>query len=203
MWRRHRSVAVAALIGVGTLAAVATDPAAMILVAVMVATVAAWHRRQRRAATQRAVEAAMPDAVELFVVALHAGRSPAQAVVELARIAPAPVRPAFAAVEHRLHRGDGVGDALDELTARCGRSALGLVTAVGAAVRDGLPLTPVLDRMTDDANATRRRQGEAAARRLPVRLSFPLVACTLPSFVLLAIAPAVLGAISTLRGTAP
>ena len=145
----------------------------------------------------------MPDAVELFVVALHAGRSPAQAVVELARIAPAPVRPAFAAVEHRLHRGDGVGDALDELTARCGRSALGLVTAVGAAVRDGLPLTPVLDRMTDDANATRRRQGEAAARRLPVRLSFPLVACTLPSFVLLAIAPAVLGAISTLRGTAP
>ena len=95
----------------------------------------------------------MPDAVELFVVALHAGRSPAQAVVELARIAPAPVRPAFAAVEHRLHRGDGVGDALDELTARCGRSALGLVTAVGAAVRDGLPLTPVLDRMTDDANA--------------------------------------------------
>ena len=201
--RRHRSVAVAALIGVGTLAAVATGPGPMILVAAAVATVGAWRRRQRRAATQRAVEEAMPDAVELFVVALHAGRSPAQAVVELARIAPAPVRPAFAAVEHRLHRGDGVGDALDELTARCGRSALGLVTAVGAAVRDGLPLTPVLDRMTDDANATRRRQGEAAARRLPVRLSFPLVACTLPSFVLLAIAPAVLGAISTLRGTAP
>ena len=73
----------------------------------------------------------------------------------------------------------------------------------GAAVRDGLPLTPVLDRLTDEANATRRRQGEAAARRLPVRLSFPLVVCTLPSFVLLAIAPAVLGAISTLRGTAP
>ena len=52
-----------------------------------------------------------------------------------------------------------------------------------------------------DANASRRRQGEAAARRLPVRLSFPLVTCTLPSFVLLAIAPAILGAVSSLRGS--
>ena len=145
----------------------------------------------------------MPDAVELFVVACTPAARPPRPSSSWRAIAPAPVRPAFAAVEHRLHRGDGVGDALDELTARCGRPALGLVTAVGAAVRDGLPLTPVLDRMTDDANATRRRHGEAAARRLPVRLSFPLVACTLPSFVLLAIAPAVLGAISTLRGTAP
>ncbi len=70
-------------------------------------------------------------------------------------------------------------------------------------LRDGLPLAPVLDRLTDEASAGRRRQGEAAARRLPVRLSFPLVACTLPSFVLLAIAPAVLGALSTLRANAP
>ena len=37
----------------------------------------------------------------------------------------------------------------------------------------------------------------------PVKLSFPLVVCTLPSFVLLAIVPAALGAISTLRASAP
>ena len=43
----------------------------------------------------------------------------------------------------------------------------------------------------------------ASARRLPVRLTFPLVTCTLPSFVLLAIAPAVIGALSTLRASAP
>jgi len=33
-------------------------------------------------------------------------------------------------------------------------------------------------------------------------LSFPLVVCTLPSFVLLAIAPAVIAALSSLGGTA-
>ena len=67
----------------------------------------------------------------------------------------------------------------------------------------GLALAPVLDRLAHDARAARRRQGESAARKLPVRLSFPLVACTLPAFVLLALAPALLGALSTLRGSAP
>lgn len=145
----------------------------------------------------------MPDAVELMVVCLHAGLTPTQAIIELARLAPIAVRPAFAAVERRLHRGAGVTDALGQLSAECGASAAGLVIALGAAVRDGLPLAPVLDRLTDEAVASRRRNGEAAARRLPVRLSFPLVACTLPSFLLLAIAPAVLGALSTVRGSAP
>ena len=74
---------------------------------------------------------------------------------------------------------------------------------MATADREGLPLAPVLDRLAADARSSRRRLGEAAARRLPVRLSFPLVACTLPAFVLLAIAPAVIGALSTLRGTVP
>ena len=55
----------------------------------------------------------------------------------------------------------------------------------------------------DDIRAERRRRAEAQARTLPVKLAFPLVMCTLPSFVLLAIVPALLGAVSTLRGSAP
>jgi Flp pilus assembly protein TadB len=161
------------------------------------------RRRTARRAARHATEAAMPGAIESMVVCLHAGLTPAQAIGELARLAPAAVRPGFAAVELRLHRGAGFADAIAELTAHCGRTALPLVSALGTAVRDGLPLAPVLDRLADEANAARRRAGEAAARRLPVRLSFPLVTCTLPSFVLLAIAPAVLGALSTVRGSAP
>lgn len=176
-------------------------PALAILAAISIGGGLRLRGRRRLAARQRAVEEAMPDATEILVACLHAGRTPTQAVLELARLAPAAVRPAFAAVEQRLHRGHGLADALDELTGRCGRCALPLVTAVGAAVRDGLPLAPVLDRLTDDANSSRRRQGEAAARRLPVRLSFPLVVCTLPSFVLLSVAPAILGAVSSLRSS--
>jgi tight adherence protein C len=173
---------------------------AILIVAITGAYAIVRLRRRRVAADgRRAMEAAMPAATELLVACLHAGRSPTQSVVELARLAPGPVRPAFAAVEQRLHRGQGLADALGELTERCGRCALPLVTAMSAAVRDGLPLAPVLDRLTDEAHASRRRQGEAAARRLPVRLSFPLVTCTLPAFVLLSVAPAILGALSSLR----
>lgn len=194
---------VAALAVLGVVAVAAGGPAFGLLAVLAVGGGVVASRRRAAAREGRLIERTMPDAIEQLVVCLHAGLTPSQAVVELAELAPAPVRPAFAAVEQQLHRGHGFADALGELTARCGRAAVALVAAMSTAVRDGLPLAPVLDRLTDEAAATRRRQGEAAARRLPVRLSFPLVACTLPSFVLLAIAPAVLGALSTVTGSAP
>jgi len=160
-------------------------------------------RRSTALATQRAIEAAMPDAVELLVLCVRAGCSPTQAVVELVARAPPPLRPAFAAVELRLHRGQGLADAVGALTEHAGPTGRDVARAIAVADRDGLPMAPVLDRLVADSRATRRRLGEAAARRLAVRLTFPLVTSTLPSFVLLAIAPAVLGALSTLRAHAP
>ena len=146
----------------------------------------------------------MPDAIELIVMCLHAGLTPTQAIGELARVAPAPVRPGSRPTEQRLHRGAGFADALGELTRAlraqrrwhsCRRSARPSATGCRShRCSTASPTRPT---------PARRRAGEAAARRLPVRLSFPLVACTLPSFVLLAIAPAVLGALSTVRGSAP
>ena len=145
----------------------------------------------------------MPDAVELLVLCIRAGCSPTQAVRELVARAPPPLRPAFAAVDLSLHRGRSLADALGSLGDHAGPVGRDVARAIATADRDGLPLAPVLDRLAADARTARRRLGEAAARRLPVRLTFPLVTCTLPSFVLLAIAPAVLGALSTLRGRAP
>ncbi len=188
-----------AVVGVALLA----GPIGAVAVALTAMTVQPLRRRRLASRARAQLREAMPDAVELFVVCVHAGRSPPQAIAELARSAPAPVRPAFAAVELQLHRGRTLADALDELPRIAGAPGRELATAVATADRDGLPLAPVLDRLATEARAERRRAGEAAARGLPVRLSFPLVVCTLPSFVLLAIAPAVLGALSTLRGRAP
>ena len=167
-----------------------------------------WLVRRRRrvrleVARRRAVEAAMPDVVELLVLCIQAGCSPVQAVLAVAARAPPVVAPPFADVELRLHRGQSLAEALGALDSSTGPLGRELARAIAAADRDGQPVTPVLDRLALDARAARRRLGEADARRLPVRLTFPLVLCTLPAFVLLAIAPAVLGALSTLRATAP
>jgi tight adherence protein C len=157
-------------------------------------------RRRRR---QQAIDAALPDTVELLVLCIRAGCSPTQAVRELVARAPPPLRPAFSAVDLSLHRGRSLADALGALGDHAGPAGRDVARAIAAADRDGLPLAPVLDRLVVDARTARRRLGEAGARRLPVRLTFPLVTCTLPSFVLLAIAPAVLGALSTLRAHTP
>lgn len=185
------------------LAFVLAGPVGAVAGAGAVVVVGHRGRARREAADRRRVEAELPDAIELLVLCVHAGRSPAQAVGELSQRAPPSVRPGFAAVERQLHRGHLLADALGELPIVLGPAARELAAAVATAEREGLPLAPMLDRLASEARATRRRHGEAAARRLPVQLSFPLVVCVLPSFVLVALAPAVLGALSTLRGTAP
>jgi len=80
-----------------------------------------------------------------------------------------------------------------------GPAVASLVDGFAAADRDGLPLGPVLERLAADARAQRRRNLDAAARQLPVRLSVPLVLFTLPSFVLTAVVPLLLAALSSLR----
>jgi tight adherence protein C len=201
--RSPRRVIVVIATTLGAASVVVVGPAPAIAAAATGVVVVVGRRRRQLAARRRAIEAALPDAIELLVLCVHAGRSPAQAVVELARRAPTSLADGFAAVDRQLHRGRRLADALAELPRLVGPGARELASSIAIADREGLPLTPVLDRLAAEARAERRRLGEAAARRLPVQLSFPLVVCTLPSFVLLAIAPAVLGAISTLRGTVP
>ena len=141
----------------------------------------------------------MPDLLDLLVVGLSAGL-PVHLALEASRsAAPHIVRPAVDATLRRLERGDRRTDALDALVEHLGTRALALVGAIAASWRDGLPLAPTIDRLADDARAHRRRLAEADARRVPVRLSVPLVCCTLPSFVCLSIGPLVIGALSSLR----
>ena len=154
-------------------------------------------RRRRREADR-----ALPDALDLLVLSIRAGLTPQQAIAELALHAPESVRNAFASTVHRTERGSSFADALTALPETLGPGAVGLADVIATSDRYGLPLGPVLDQLTNEARSARRRLDQADARRLPVRLSFPLVVCTLPSFVLLAIAPAVLAALSSLGGAA-
>lgn len=148
-----------------------------------------------RRTRQRRIDTALPDAIELLVLAVHAGASPGQAVLDVRPAVDPVLTPAFDAVAHRLQRGHGLADAIAALTTHLGHRAAGVVDAIAGADRYGGPLAPVLDGLAREARDERRRAAEAEARTLSVKLSFPLVACTLPAFVLLAIAPVVIGAL--------
>lgn len=154
-------------------------------------------RGRRR--TARAVDAGLADAIDLIVLAVRAGMLPPAALRSAHRHFTAPLRDAVAEVLDLVGRGTRFCDALPVLSERLGPALDPLVDGLAVADRDGLPLGPVLERLAADARAHRRRQVDATARQLPVRLAMPLVLCTLPSFVLLAVVPLLLTALSSLR----
>ncbi|NNE12380.1 MAG: type II secretion system F family protein [Ilumatobacter sp.] len=159
------------------------------------------RRRDRR--QRRAAHASLPDTIEVVVIGVRAGLTPSAAFTMAIDHAPPELRVGLEPVVHRMHRGHRLADALDAIPEWLGEPASFFTDALVTADRYGLPLGPMLDQLGADVRAARARLAQQRARTLPVKLSFPLVVCTLPSFVLLAIVPAVLGAVSTLRGTAP
>ena len=158
-----------------------------------------WSAIRRAKRARRQTITAFPDALDLLVLSIRAGYLPSQAVVEIAPFLSPELAPAFGAVDRAVRDGRRFADALAELTDRLGPVAQPLVDSLSSADRYGLPLAPVLERLAFDARQQRRRDTEAMARELPVRLAVPLVMCTLPSFVLLAIVPLLFGALSSLH----
>ena len=134
-----------------------------------------------------------------MALAVDAGLTVPLAVAGVARRAQGPLGAELRRVcdEHRL--GRRLADALDDLPGRTGDAVRPLVTALVASERYGAPLAGGLVRLADDVRRQRRRRAEEAARRVPVKLLFPLVTCTLPAFALLTVAPLVAGALRQLH----
>lgn len=143
--------------------------------------------------------AALPEVVDLFVLAVRAGRNVTLALEAVCARAPSSWRPALERVANAVNHGERLGDALSRLPASLGESVRPLSACLATSARYGTPLLPSLERLAAESRADRRRRAEAAARRLPVTLLFPLVLCILPAFALLTLAPAIAGALHTLR----
>ncbi|MEY2430889.1 MAG: tight adherence protein [Acidimicrobiaceae bacterium] len=160
-----------------------------------------WMRRivTRAGADRDAIAAQQADVIDLFVLALGAGLNLRLALTAVARRAPPAWASSLAALVDQIERGQRVGDALDALPDALGEPARPLVRVLAGAERYGTPLLPGLDRLAIDARLDRRRRAEEAARRVPVKLLFPLVLCVLPAFGLLTVAPLLAGALDALR----
>lgn len=173
----------------------------ILALAVGVLVLRKWRQLQRARRAQARITDELPDTVEMLVVLVRSGLSPAQAVDLLADRAPEAWRPAFATVRQRRRNGARLADALDALTSLLGAPGQQVLDALAASERFGQPLLPALERLSTDGRAIRRRSNEERSRQLPVRLSLPLVLCTLPAFVLLTIVPLLGGTLSSLRST--
>lgn len=187
------------LLGVAVLGALALLPVDPLVAAGMLVAAVGFAARRAVRLRQRRLDEVLeelPLAVELLSVGIHAGATIGEAVDALAGRLPGPVGLAVTRTAGHLRAGWLLRDACEALLEDLGEPVRPLVGVLLAASRDGEPLAPSLERLLDDLNAARRRRVEVATRRLAVRLLLPLVACILPAFALLTVAPL---AIASLR----
>lgn len=156
--------------------------------------VAALARKRRRVRTEN--EQAAADVVtlaELMSLGLAAGLDARTALVRAA----VPVAPPLAAGVNATIRHGHIGGLAHALTGATGIGS-DLFTIVAGAVETGAPIGAALEAFVDSQRDKRRAAELAAARRLPVKLLFPLALLILPGFMVLTIGPAVLTAADSL-----
>ena len=155
--------------------------------------------RRRAGAGTVALLRALPETIDLLRLAVGAGCNVPLAVAAVGRRGAGPLAAELAWVAHQVDGGRRCADTLDAVAARSGPAARPLLAALAASDRYGASLDDTLARLAADARADRRRRAEEAARRVPVRLLFPLVLLVLPAFALLTVAPLVAGGLGSLR----
>ena len=158
--------------------------------------------RQARArrSERSAIADAVPELIDLFRLAASAGVPVRPAVLAVAGRAPGPLRASLERAVRSIDRGASLAIGLAELDDALGPPGRALVTALDRSASTGAALEPLLADAASEARDARRRAAQEAARRLPVTLLFPLVGCTLPAALLLAVVPVVAVALGSLRG---
>lgn len=173
-------------------------------VAALVAVVG-WHlppaleRRRQRSAERDLVDETML-ATELCAIAVHSGRTVPQAIDAVRPFVDGRIGDGFDRVSHAYRAGGLLDDLLSTMSDELGAAVVPLVTILRAAHTDGDPIEPALTRLADRLRDERRRLVETDVRRLSIRLLLPLVCCSLPGFVLIAVVPLVVGSLARLGG---
>lgn len=184
-----RSVATSAPSRVWTRLRARVDAGVQHLRAGVVGRVVGSLTARRRAHGDNAAHAReLPVVIDLLGVAVGAGCTPYLAVEVAARWSPPAIAVRLDAVLRACALGVSFDVALDD-AARATPVLRPLSDALLASNRLGAPVGPVLARLAAEERTALRRHAEAHARRVPVRLLFPLVFLVLPAFVLLTVVP--------------
>jgi tight adherence protein C len=188
---------VGASVVLGLVGFVVGNPPVAILFAALVWAWPAFRKRKTRKREAAAIESVLPECVDLFRLATGAGYSIHQVVDLVVPHLPPAVAPVFVEVRRRVRLGVRLGDALDPLD-DLGECFRPLAAALRSSAFDGVALTHALERVAADARLVRRRHAEERARKLPVRLLFPLITCILPAFGLLTVVPLLVASMPSL-----
>jgi Flp pilus assembly protein TadB len=165
----------------------------LLLTAVVLEVAAAlWLHRLLRVPSTGSALASLLDAV---VVGLDSGMTFEQALRALVDRAPAVGRLAEARrLLADLSLGQGGRRAFTAFGST-GPAEARVAALISSSTRFGAPLSDLLVRQADALRETDRRRAEAASRRLPVLMLFPLTFCVLPALLIVFLGPPLLSLI--------
>lgn len=143
-----------------------------------------------------------PDALDLLVACTEAGmglNAALQRVGEQLVFSHPAVAQEFNLVNYEIRGGVDRMTALRNLSERTGLASVrSLVGMMSQTIRYGTSVADTLRVFAEDLRDKRMQAAEEAAAKLGTKMIFPLIFCLFPSFFIVAIGPAVLGAIDAL-----
>jgi tight adherence protein C len=151
-----------------------------------------WLKRRIKA-NQRAIERALPYALDLMVACLEGGLGLEATLDKVASDSDTLLAEEIRRTLAEIALGRPSIEALRDLGTRTGAADLKRLTeTVVQAERMGISIAEAMRTLAEESRARRRQRAEEAARKAPVKMLPVLVMCTLPAVGAVVMTPAVL-----------
>ena len=149
----------------------------------------------------KAIQKAMPDALDLLTISVESGLGFDAALSHVARNTDGPLAEEFARVLQEMQIGLGRGAALRALGDRTHVPELkGFVSAMVQADALGIPIAQVLRVQSREIRTKRRQRAEEQAQKVAVKILIPLIFCILPCLFIAVLGPAAIGIFEAFSG---
>jgi tight adherence protein C len=142
---------------------------------------------------QQQLRKQLPDALDLLTLSVEAGLGFDAATAQVAKSMPGALAREFARMLQEMQMGQRRADALRALASRTTVLELRTVaTSLVQAGELGIPIAHVLREQASQMRVRRRQRAEEEARKLPVKVIFPLILCLFPALFIVVIGPGVI-----------
>ena len=147
---------------------------------------------------QARVQAALPDAMDMLTVCVEAGLGFDAALAQVARNTSGPLAAELVRALQEMQIGKSRTEALRALADRTTVTELrAFVSALVQAGELGISVAQVLREQAKEMRLKRRQRAEEQAQKVPVKITFPLIACLFPALFIVIMGPGVISAIHT------
>jgi tight adherence protein C len=138
-----------------------------------------------------AIDAALPDAIDLLSLCVESGLSFEAAASRVSINMDGPVAEEFGAVLGEIQLGKSRAEALESLVNRTKSVGLSrFASAVLQVDRLGIPISSVLQEQASEMRRSRKDYAREQAQKVTVKILAPLMVCLLPAVFIVVIGPA-------------